>query len=79
MSAEKENTGSRPLEEIFDELDGILEKMQDPEVTLEESFSLYEKGMKDIRHCTEQLDLIEKKMLQLSAEGEVTPFDGEKE
>lgn len=77
MNTEENNTPSRPLEEIFAELDEILVKMQDPEVTLEDSFALYESGMKDIRQCNALLDQIEKKMLMLSKEGELTAFDGE--
>lgn len=73
----KNDTENRPLEEIFAELDEILAKMQDPEVTLEDSFALYESGMKDIRQCNRLLDQIEKKMLILSKEGELTAFDGE--
>ena len=79
MNTEENNTPSRPLEEIFAELDEILVKMQDPEVTLEDSFALYESGMKDIRQCNTLLDQIEKKMLMLSKEGELTAFDGEEE
>lgn len=73
------NEDSRPLEEIFKELEEILNKMQEPDVTLEESFTLYESGMKDISQCTKLLDQIEKKMLMLSGEGEAVPFDGEEE
>lgn len=77
MNMEENGANARPLETIFTELDEILVKMQDPEVTLEESFVLYETGMKDIRQCNVLLDQIEKKMLMLSKEGELTAFDGE--
>ena len=77
MNMEETGANARPLETIFTELDEILVKMQDPEVTLEESFVLYETGMKDIRQCNVLLDQIEKKMLMLSKEGELTAFDGE--
>ncbi|MCD7981103.1 MAG: exodeoxyribonuclease VII small subunit [Clostridiales bacterium] len=59
----------RPLEELFDDLDGILSAMGDREVTLEDAFSLYEKGMKKIRQCNEKLDLVEKKMLVIAQDG----------
>ena len=77
MEMNEKNAKNRPLEEIFAELDEILVKMQDPEVTLEDSFLLYESGMKDIKQCNILLDQIEKKMLMLSKEGELTAFDGE--
>lgn len=68
---------TRNIEDIFQELETILSGMQDPEVTLEESFRLYEKGMKDIRSCSEQLDQIEKKMQVLTKDGSLEPFDAE--
>ena len=58
MNMEENGANARPLETIFTELDEILVKMQDPEVTLEESFVLYETGMKDIRQCNVLLDQI---------------------
>ena len=34
------------LEELFARLDGILNNMEDPDISLEDAFSLYEQGMK---------------------------------
>ncbi len=58
------------LEDLFGEIDTILARLQGQDVTLEESFSLYEKGMKDIRACKEMLDGIEQKMVILTAENQ---------
>ena len=33
------------LEEAFDRIEALLEKLQDKDVTLEESFGLYQEGM----------------------------------
>ena len=41
------------LEEMFAHLDEILNNMEDPDISLEDAFSLYEQGMKDIRSCNE--------------------------
>ena len=54
------------LEEMFAHLDEILNNMEDPDISLEDAFSLYEQGMKDIRSCNEKLDLVEKKMIVIS-------------
>lgn len=67
------------LEETFKQLDDILERIQQPTVTLEEAFVLYEKGIRDIRRCSSMLDGIEKKMLVLSDDGETSPLDEQKE
>lgn len=57
------------IEESFRELEGILEKLEDEESSLEESFRWFEKGMKLVRSCAKQIDQVEKKMIVLS-EGE---------
>ncbi len=57
------------LEELFADLDGILADMNDREVSLEDAFSLYEKGMQKIRLCNEKLDLVEKKMMVIAQDG----------
>lgn len=69
MSEEK-----KTLEDAFDELEEIIEKMNDREVSLDESFSLYTEGTKLLKYCNEQLDAVEKKMLILSEEGELHEF-----
>ena len=52
----------------------ILAKMDEPGVTLEESFNCYEQGMKLIRYCNETIDTVEKKVQVLSAEGDTDEF-----
>ena len=64
------------LEEMFRELDGIMEQMEMENVSLEDAFSLYEKGMKMIRRCNDKLDQVEKKMLVIAQGGEEIPFEG---
>lgn len=70
-SAEKE---AKSIEEAFEMLGKILAKMDEPGVTLEESFTCYEQGMKLIRYCNETIDTVEKKVQVLSAEGETDEF-----
>lgn len=62
------------LEELFARLDAILNNMEDPDISLEDAFSLYEQGMKDIRSCNEKLDLVEKKMMVIAEDGTEVPF-----
>ena len=62
------------LEKAFEELEQIIEKMNDREVTLDDSFALYAEGTKLLKYCSEQLDTIEKKMLVLSEDGELHEF-----
>ncbi len=62
------------LEKAFEELESIIEKMNTKDVSLDDSFSLYTEGTKLLKYCNEQLDLVEKKMLVLSEEGELHEF-----
>ena len=48
------------LEECFSGLEEIIEKMQDTEVSLEDSFALYEQGMKMLKNCNQKIDAVEK-------------------
>ena len=63
------------LEETFQELSSIIEKKQERDVTLEESFSLYEQGIRKLKLCNEKIDSVEKKMLLLNQQGELEAFD----
>ena len=70
MSKEK-----KTLEGAFEELENIIEKMNDREVSLDDSFALYTEGTKLLKYCNEQLDMVEKNMLVLSEEGELHEFE----
>ena len=62
------------IEDAFAKLQEILGRMDEEGVALEESFRLYEQGMKLIRYCNETIDTVEKKVRVLSAEGETDEF-----
>ncbi len=62
------------LETVFEELDNIVEKMEGEDVSLEESFQLYHKGLDLLKVCNEKIDTIEKKMLILDENGEQHEF-----
>lgn len=72
---DKNENQKESLEETFQELSNIIEKMQEREVTLEESFSLYEQGIRKLKLCNEKIDSVEKKMLLLNQQGELEAFD----
>ena len=46
--------------------------MDDGEVSLEESFTLYENGMKLVKEAGERIDLVEKKVRVLQENGTLT-------
>lgn len=57
------------LEQILEQLDNTIEKLQSGEVSLEESFELYKTGMDYVKLCGETIDQVEKKVLMLNQEG----------
>jgi exodeoxyribonuclease VII small subunit len=68
-TADAEEPKDLSIEEAFDRLQETLTKLQDDSVPLEESFGLYEQGMKLVKYCNEKIDRVEKKVEKLNAEG----------
>ena len=62
------------LETAFDQIEQLLQKLQEGEVSLEESFRLYEQGMKLLQKCNGNIDHVEKQMLQIDEEGHTHEF-----
>ena len=62
------------LEEIFSDLEQTIKKMEEGEISLEESFQLYHQGMDMLKACNSKIDKVEKKMLLLDEEGEEHEF-----
>ena len=60
----------KTLEEVFVELDEVVEQLEESTVSLEDSFSLYHKGMELLKGCNDKIDRVEKKMLMLDEDGE---------
>ena len=71
--AEKEET-KNGLEDNFKKLEEMIEKMEDDELPLEESFKLYSEGMGILKKCNEEIDRVEKKVLSLNDKGETDEF-----
>lgn len=62
------------IEELFQVLDETVEKLESRDISLEESFKLYEQGMELLRSCNDKIDTVEKKMLQMNENGELSEF-----
>lgn len=69
------------FEERLKELEGIVERLEDGELPLEEALELFEKGVGTVRELTKQLDDVERRLERLvrNAEGalEVREAEGE--
>ena len=71
----KVKEGQQTLQEIFAQLAEVIAGMEQEEVSLEETFELYHKGMDMLKLCNERIDKVEKKMLLLDNEGEEHEFE----
>lgn len=69
MSDEKKMT----LEEAFGKLEEVVQKLEQPETTLEESFAAYKEGVSLVNLCNGMIDKVEKEVKILS-EGETDEF-----
>ena len=62
--AQQTTDNEKNIEDVFQELDVIAEKLESSDTSLEDSFRLYKKGMELLKYCSGKLDTVEKKMLQ---------------
>ncbi len=51
------------LESNFEQVELLLQKMEQEDTSLEESFKLYDEGMKLIKKCNDKIDKIEKDII----------------
>ena len=68
-------SNKKDIEELFLEIEEIISRMEDKEVSLEQSFSLYECGMNKLKMCNDKIDAVEKKLLILNQQGELEEFE----
>lgn len=70
MSSEK----TVSLEERFENIEEIIEKMETGDITLDKSFELYKSGLEEIKAANAMLETIEKAMLVMNEDGELEEF-----
>jgi exodeoxyribonuclease VII small subunit len=68
------------FEAALQELESLVEKMEQGELSLEDSLSHFERGVKLSRTCQQALKAAEQKveiLMQKNAREEIVPFDSE--
>lgn len=63
------NREERTLQEMLKTLDEQIRALESEDISLEDSFLVYEQGMKLIKECNDKIDRVEKRVLELNAEG----------
>lgn len=69
-----EETKEMKLEEAFEKLDGMLHELESKDISLEDSFRVYEEGMKLLKQCNDIIDRVEKSVLKLNEDGSLEEF-----
>ncbi|NLK75829.1 MAG: exodeoxyribonuclease VII small subunit [Clostridiales bacterium] len=59
------------LEDAFERLNHIMEELEKPDISLENSFNLYQEGMKLIKVCNTSIDKVEKELIILNEKGDI--------
>ena len=72
--AQQTTDNEKNIEDVFQELDVIAEKLESSDTSLEDSFRLYKKGMELLKYCSGKLDTVEKKILQMDEDGSLREF-----
>lgn len=70
--AEKEQELS--LEETFAQIEEVIGSLETEDITLEQSFAAYNRGMALLAKCNETIDRVEKKVLKINEDGGLDEF-----
>lgn len=70
MSEEKQLS----LEEAFDKLETVIEKLEQTDTSLEESFHAYKEGVELVTLCNGMIDRVEKEVRILTEGGTTDEF-----
>ncbi len=62
------------LEEAFARLEQVIEALESREISLEDSFRIYQEGMNLLKLCNDKIDRVEKKILVINGEGGLDEF-----
>lgn len=63
------------IEENFAKIEETIERLEQDDISLEEAFAAYSDGMKLLKECNDQIDKVEKKVLKLAADGQLTELE----
>lgn len=66
----EENNKNESVDELFRKIDVIAQNLERDDIGLEESFRLYQEGMKLLKTCGEKIDHVEKQLVILNENGE---------
>lgn len=75
MAKTKQPSDDVPFEGLLEKLDALVTTLEKGELSLEDSLTAYEDGVRLVRHANARLDQMDKRLLQLLADGTLAPLD----
>lgn len=73
--AANKNDATPSLKEQMETLADIVEKLEDPNVSLEDSLNYYEQGMTLVTAAGKVLDAAEQRVAMVTEDGQIQPVD----
>lgn len=70
----KEKEQALSLEEAFAQIEEVIGQLEAEDITLEQSFAEYNRGMALLAQCNETIDRVEKKVLKMNEDGGLDEF-----
>lgn len=58
------------IDQSFAQLEELINRLEEDDVSLEQSFELYNKGINLVKECNEKIDLVEKKIKIIETENQ---------
>lgn len=58
------------IEEAFEKLEDTVKRLEQEDISLEESFRVYRSGMELLKQCNDAIDRVEKQVLVLQEDGD---------
>lgn len=76
MAKKKEEEKERvlSLEDAFAQIEEVIGRLETEDITLEQSFAEYNRGMALLAQCNETIDRVEKKVLKINEDGGLDEF-----
>ena len=62
------------LEENFAEIEALLEELEQDDISIDDAFDKYSRGIELLKQCDRSIDKVEKKVLKLMEDGKTEEF-----
>ena len=72
-----ETESPKTIEQRFASLEKILERLERPDVSLDESLELYKSGMEELQAANATIDQTRKAVLEITQSGSLAPFENQ--